>query len=552
MNAVPLYPSDAPRLIAHLDLKGVQFHPQGIFDYLENLAALGYDGLLVEYEDIFPYREIKVAIYPEEVWSPQFLSDFLERAKSLKIEIIPLQQMLGHLEYTFRWEDYRSHCIPIGFPSTLKIGSDESKAWAKGLLSEILEAHPDSRFVHLGMDEAYSLTQYATAQCKDPLELFLDYLDELCRFCQERGRVPMIWADMLEQHLRPENLERLRSIADRVILVPWNYMAGRSAARPPLAVRFHGNSTSRYWREHPEVEGGPSIAEGLHWFEDWPPEIQGLVSKYRSSPHELEPLFQAGVWKDLGFHVIGGCGAGISQDGPILPHFHWRMANIDRWVDCIRNWNLDGLVVTVWSRSATSTRPNALPDTSWPMLEYAAASFGTKPKAFFDGAPEQRVRAILYQIGRCRENWGIESSTLEEMEELLGMLGSHKTEWRLLSVLLETLLLRKRVDSLIAGIEAHRYGTRLMTSEWEKIATAMEECGNLLMSLKEKVITVVGKRYRGGALREWISEVFDAPKERLADITPLVIQGIAQAKRQFQSKKLRKTSRNSNLQNQVC
>lgn len=423
-----------PKLIAHMDLKGVQRRPDYCLRHLETLQSLGYDGLLMEYEDVFPYGTASFSASPGEIWSREYLSHFLEKAAACGLEVIPLQQSLGHLEYALRWDRYREHGIfnptcnePIEL-STLAIDRRESREWLKALLREIIAAHPESKFVHLGMDEAWPLTVYARESGNDPLALFLEWLEELCGICSEAGRMPLIWSDMLEDHLNPENLDRLRALRDRVVLVHWNYTAN---AQPLTEVRFAGWRTSRHWRENPRIADSANLRKNLLWMEDWPLEIAALAKEFRAGDHGMESLFQAAVWKRLGFRVLGTCAAAIMKEGPLVSRYHQRMDNIDRWKEGAASWDLEGLIVSAWARGGTFYPPTVFPDLHLPMLEYASG----RGDLVFQGVPRERLWRLLAALGRCSENWGIVDDVVREMEEIAPSLTSHAYEWKTLTLM---------------------------------------------------------------------------------------------------------------------
>ena len=52
----------------HLDLKGMNFKPSYIPQYLADLATQGVNAVLVEYEDIFPFQGIDIAYDKTVVW----------------------------------------------------------------------------------------------------------------------------------------------------------------------------------------------------------------------------------------------------------------------------------------------------------------------------------------------------------------------------------------------------------------------------------------------------------------------------------------------------
>lgn len=99
-----------------------------------------------------------------------------ERAAALHIELIPLQQTIGHLEYMLKLPRYHHLREMREFPETplpysfgptgfkhynhideICASSDEACSVVETLLDEVMAAHPASRYVHLGCDEAWNL-----------------------------------------------------------------------------------------------------------------------------------------------------------------------------------------------------------------------------------------------------------------------------------------------------------------------------------------------------------------------------------------------------------
>ena len=80
----------APIVGFHLDLKGVVPKPGYHRQLLKDLAGMGVNAVLVEYEDVFPFRGLNIAWDPSVTWSTRTLRSFLRTAADLKIEVIPL------------------------------------------------------------------------------------------------------------------------------------------------------------------------------------------------------------------------------------------------------------------------------------------------------------------------------------------------------------------------------------------------------------------------------------------------------------------------------
>jgi len=511
-----------PQKIAHLDLKGIQRRPEELLRHLELLGRFGYDGILVEYEDRFPFRAVQFALEPDEVWTPGFHREFLAKAAACGLQVIPLQQSLAHLEYALRWERYREHGIthPLRHDqiesTTLHIGREESREWMKSLLKEIIEAHPDSPYLHLGMDESWSLGVYARDSGEAPLTLFLDWLEELCAFCHEKGRTPLIWSDMLEDHLETGALDRLRALREKVVLVVWDYLA---SDKPAAVVRFSGWRTSRHWAAALRDGGAAHLKPHHLWMEDWPPEIAALAAPYRVGDHFMESLFQAAVWKELGFRVLGASGICIMAEGALLPAAHRRMDNVDRWRKCSAEWRLDGLITTAWARGGTFHPPTVIPDLLLPLWEYAARSEGAE---VFRGIPREELDALLVEIGRCSEGGRSVAQVQQRLEELSPSVGSHRDEWEILRLIVETFAEHARVESLVNDARKGRYANRLTRVEWGHRLARCRELQKSYPDLRERIAFHLARRYAGTALHEWLANIFDVPLRDLQEAECLI------------------------------
>ena len=227
MSKIPLPPK--PIVGVHLDLKGMNFKPAYIPQLMADLASQGVNAVLVEYEDIFPFRSspaagnLDIALDRSVVWSRATLSRFLAEAKRNRIEVIPLQQCLGHLEYLLGWKRFRSLAENTKYPSTIRLDSPRAVALVSEMLSQIIAAHPGSRYIHLGMDEAHALHDAAKRLKRSVLDLFLDHLHVLLKVVEPTGKIPMIWTDMLWNESRFELADALPS---QTVLVHWHYRGG--------------------------------------------------------------------------------------------------------------------------------------------------------------------------------------------------------------------------------------------------------------------------------------------------------------------------------------
>jgi len=518
-------PTENPLLIAHLDLKGVRYRQDFMSTYLQRLKRLGYNALLVEYENCFPFQGMDFPERSDAEWSPEFFRMFLAEARGLGLEIIPLQQSLAHLEYLFRDESCSALALSDGVPSDLDIFNPAARAWMRQLLMQVLEAHPSSRFIHLGMDEARRLARFTREAGLDFTALFLEYLDELCQLCDAHGKIPMIWGDMLADHLTSENLPEICAFAGRVVVVHWDYLGTEEVQEH---VRLGGTRCSRQLTE----PGNQSLARPPHWefnsgyFEDWPESVLERIAPYRVGPRHMQALFPAAFWKDLGFQVIGGAAAAITADGSLLPFYHQRMGNVALWLDRVERYGLEGVIVTQWSRENSLAIPNVLPDTAWPVLTYAACLYRTRfitketahEHLFFRGLCGEDTDRLFHQIGLCRDGWQQAPALVHKMMALADSLLDGAWEWQLIGKLVEWFSLVQKVEK--GKDQFRRYGGlgRLPARGWEeRVLALVAEATAALPPLEAGLSRLVRERYEGQAVDEWLTVVISRFRRELEE-----------------------------------
>jgi hexosaminidase len=91
--------------LVHLDLKGAPPKASYIIKLLPLLKELGATGLLIEYEDTFPYSDGLEKYTSRERYSLQQVSRIIAEAKVHNMAVIPLIQSFGHVEWLLKHGD---------------------------------------------------------------------------------------------------------------------------------------------------------------------------------------------------------------------------------------------------------------------------------------------------------------------------------------------------------------------------------------------------------------------------------------------------------------
>ena len=209
----------------HLDLKGMMPGRERMLRWIDWLADAGFDGIVMEYEDRLPWRTLP-GLYREAL-SPDDWQAVWEQVKRCGLQLAPLMQTQGHLEWVLMHEEHAG-LREDGHWSELCPSLPESQTLLRALLDEVIERHPDSRLIHLGGDETWHLGSCPVCRARADslpqgrLGILLEHIGGLCRHVAARRRVPMIWADMFWR----TNTWSCGALPPETVLIDWQYGSG--------------------------------------------------------------------------------------------------------------------------------------------------------------------------------------------------------------------------------------------------------------------------------------------------------------------------------------
>ncbi len=205
----------------HLDLKWQHYRFDRYLALLDDLADWGYNTVVLEYENMFPYRCCRRAVH-RDAWTLLQVRQFVAKARSRRIQIIPLIQCFGHLEFVLRLPQFRHLTENPEHPSELCPCKDGAADLVSAMIDEVIAAHPEAEYLHIGGDEVWSLG--TCPACKRNVRragksrIYIDFVSPFVSRVTAAGKRPILWADMLLGH--PEALDAMSRDA---ILCDWQY-----------------------------------------------------------------------------------------------------------------------------------------------------------------------------------------------------------------------------------------------------------------------------------------------------------------------------------------
>uniref|UniRef100_A0A2K6AQK6 Hexosaminidase D n=1 Tax=Macaca nemestrina TaxID=9545 RepID=A0A2K6AQK6_MACNE len=226
--------------LVHLDLKGAPPKVSYLSEIFPLFRALGANGLLIEYEDMFPYEGPLRLLRAKYAYSPSEYQRILHLVDSMAGAPVSPQFVLKHAAF--------AHLREVGpFPCTLNPHEAESLALVGAMIDQVLELHPGARWLHVGCDEVYYLgageasRRWLQQEQNSTGKLCLSHMRAVASHVQtQRPSVtPLVWDDMLRD--LPEDQLAASGVPQLVEPVLWDYAADLDVHGKVLLMQ-------KYWR----------------------------------------------------------------------------------------------------------------------------------------------------------------------------------------------------------------------------------------------------------------------------------------------------------------
>lgn len=205
----------------HLDLR-IQVMPMpALKAFAKKLSSEGINTLIMEWEGTYPFE--KHPLIPNRyAYTRAEIIDFIKYCNGLGIDVIPLQQSFGHVEYILRNEKYKDlREDQKDYSQVCPLQTTQDSLLFSDLYKDLASTHT-SKYIHIGGDETYLLGH--DERCRKKVaevgksRLYIDYIRMLCNIVIKMGKRPVMWADIALKYP-----EAIKLLPKETILVDWNY-----------------------------------------------------------------------------------------------------------------------------------------------------------------------------------------------------------------------------------------------------------------------------------------------------------------------------------------
>ena len=264
------------------------------------LFLLKYNHLAIYLEDLFPWKRYPTIGRHRGRLKEEELKEIIDYGKNLGIEVFPSLELSGHMEQILTLPEFRRlsewHNPAEG---CLDLSNEEAKRFTYELLEEAVNFFP-SRYIHIGGDETWALGRgrslNKTWRFEGP-ELYEAHHAKMIEIVREKGKVPILWGDMISGMYRREDGERWASLLkssiwQSAVIANWDY-----STHP----KSHFKDKIRLLKDLGlEQIACPGLANWNRYYPNFPVAIKNLENFLAAAKEEKTLGFLVTAWGDDG------------------------------------------------------------------------------------------------------------------------------------------------------------------------------------------------------------------------------------------------------------
>lgn len=410
----------------HLDLKGVPPTFERMMALIRLFGQMRFTHIIFEWEDMFPW-EFAPQMRSPEAYSVEQVKQMCDLTRQLGMSAMPFVQSLGHMESVLalpQYEHMREVPDETRGLNPLAPGVHEL---LQTMQDEVIKVMGKPDYMFIGGDEAWTLGQHpateAYIQHHSRNDLFIQHISTVASHLLRQGIRPICSHDMLSEC----SMEEIARIRDLVDVLVWGY------------------------KEHP-------YRTHLHYRQE-----------------VIDRLHQAGV-------TLWGCTtykAARATDSD-YPDYQTRQDNAQAWLEVCTDYQMQGIVVTGWSRYD-------VPHVQLDPIDASLDCLLNQAVIFHDGCPIDDPLEGLDKLGEMKR-----FTTCQQMMKQIAHI--RERLWFFLRW-----LHHMRVT---ARLDPHRAGSGHAKQEFTKVVQLLDEAQSIQQEAKQVFKGLIPQRSFDHYLRE--------------------------------------------------
>ena len=210
--------------IVHLDLKGAPPKISYLLKLIPLIRQWGATGILVEYEDMFPFKNCLSFLSKPYAYSSDDLKTLQEVTRDAGMDFIPLLQSFGHVEFILKHPQFSNLREASINPMSLCPKHEDSLPLIEEIVQQFVQEHSDLQYLHIGGDEVFciNLCKKCVGSRESIPKLYLSHMEPLINTIQTKypALKIFVWDDMFREF----SVEQLEKLSPQIIPMVWSYV----------------------------------------------------------------------------------------------------------------------------------------------------------------------------------------------------------------------------------------------------------------------------------------------------------------------------------------
>ena len=213
--------------LVHIDLKGAPPKMEFLLKFLKLIKDWGATGILIEYEDTFPFDGILKDVSAGNHYTKSDIYNLLIKCKELKLEVIPLVQTFGHMEFILKHGQFAHLRDNSIMPESICPCHEQAMHIISLYIDQVMALHKDIKHLHIGKtyfhkyqtlntkyhyfskgcDEVYHLGECSQCAGQGRTDVFVNHVKKVANYVKTKYpqiQTVIIWDDMLRNLMGAE------------------------------------------------------------------------------------------------------------------------------------------------------------------------------------------------------------------------------------------------------------------------------------------------------------------------------------------------------------
>lgn len=208
--------------LVHLDLKGAPPKIEFLISFLKKIKDVGATGILIEYEDTFPFEGLLKDVAALNHYNKSDLYNLLITSKQLGLEVIPLVQTFGHMEFILKHGQFASLRDSPQMPESICPCHEQTMNLIGLYIDQVMAIHRDAHHIHIGCDEVYHLGECSACSGQSRTDIFVKHTANVAKYIKNKYpqiQTVIVWDDMLRNMMSSE----MMPLQNLVVPMVWVY-----------------------------------------------------------------------------------------------------------------------------------------------------------------------------------------------------------------------------------------------------------------------------------------------------------------------------------------